>query len=133
MSYQRERSLFDLAPHNRGRGSAAEEAAADYLRGEGYEVLEANATTKVGEIDLVAKDGGTLCFIEVKARRGDGYGPAIAAVTPAKQRRLARAASMYLAYKKPWNGPVRFDVLGMDAEGSGWRFTLLQNAFEGGW
>ncbi len=101
-----------------------------YLESQGFEIVARNATTKVGEIDLVAREGETLCFVEIKARSGDRYGPAIAAVNPAKQRRLARAAAMYLALER-WQGPCRFDVLGLDAQqdGGSWSFTLIRDAF----
>jgi putative endonuclease len=120
------------APHNRGRGRVGEEAAARYLTGRGYEILERNVDTAAGEIDVVARDGDTLCFIEVKARLSDRFGPAVTAVTAAKRRRLVRAAALYLAYRREPGGPVRFDVLGLDREGESLRFTLIQDAFQAG-
>lgn len=118
--------------HTRAKGSSAEDLGVAYLEAQGYEILERNVFNKVGEIDVVALDGDTLCIVEIKSRHTDEFGPAIAGVTPRKMRRLAKVASMYLAYqKKPtWEGPVRFDVLGMDAEGGEWKYTLLRNAFE---
>jgi putative endonuclease len=130
--WRRGRGGFDDAPHTRARGGLAEDQAAAYLEGAGYRILERNVTTKVGEVDVVAADGDTLCFVEVKARLTDRHGPAVEAVTPAKQRRLLKVASYYLAYRTSWDGPVRFDVLGLDADPSGgWRFTLLRDAFQG--
>lgn len=119
---------FELQPHTRGRGKVGEEAAVRWLRGEGYLILDRNVMTHAGEIDLVARDGETLVFLEIKARGSALYGPAIAAVGPQKQRRLSRAASLYMAIKK-LEGPCRFDVLGLDADEGGWRYTLIRDAF----
>lgn len=121
---------FDRQPHTRGRGSVAEEQAVAWLERQGYEVVERNVTTRAGEIDAVAREGETLCFVEIKARLTSTYGPAIAAVGPGKQRRIARAAALYLQKKGLWESPCRFDVLGMDATEDGWEFTLVRNAFE---
>ncbi len=120
---------FRHQPHTRARGRVGEERAADWLEGQGYRVVERNVSTKAGEIDVVARDGETLCFVEVKARSSRAYGPAILAVTPKKQRRLARAAALYLALH-PTEAPCRFDVLGMDLGDDGWRFTLVRDAFQ---
>lgn len=114
--------------HTRARGRLGEDEAVGWLEGEGYEIVERNHENKAGEIDVIARDGETLCFIEVKARSSDAYGPAIAAVTPAKQRKIARAAALYLA-RRPTDAPCRFDVLGLDREGGRWRFTLVRDAF----
>jgi putative endonuclease len=108
-----------------------EDDAVAWLAGQGYAVVERNAVTAAGEIDLVARDGDSLCFVEIKARGAAGFGPAIAAVGPRKQRRLARAAALWLA-SHPHDGPCRFDVLGLDAAPDGWRFTLIRDAFPAG-
>ena len=121
---------FSSLPHTRARGAAAEEAAESYLRSLGYRIVERNVASKLGEIDLVAMDGETICFVEVKARATAEFGLAIEAVGPRKQQRLARAASMFLA-KNRSKRACRFDVLGLDraADGS-WRFTLVRDAFQ---
>jgi putative endonuclease len=76
----------------------------------------------------VAREGDTLCFVEIKARGRTGFGPAMAAVTPAKRRRVARAAALHLALNA-LSGPCRFDVLGLDWTPSGWEYTLVRDAF----
>jgi len=121
---------FELQPHARGRGKVGEEVAVRWLRSQGYLILERNVVTHAGEIDLVARDGETLVFLEIKARGSALYGPAIAAVGAAKQRRLSRAASLYMAIRR-LGGPCRFDVLGLDAVAgeAGWRYTLVRDAF----
>jgi len=120
---------FRQQAHTRARGRSAETSAVDWLERNGYSIRERNHSTPAGEIDIVATEGDTLCFIEVKARAESTFGPAIAAVTPRKQRRLARAAALYLA-SQPFSGPCRFDVLGLDSGPDGWEFTLVRNAFE---
>jgi putative endonuclease len=121
-------SEFDLQTHNRGRGKVGEEDAVRWLTGQGYSILDKNVVTHAGEIDLVARDGETLCFIEVKARGTAAFGPAIAAVGRAKQRRICRAAALYLAQRR-LGGACRFDVLGLDAAEDGWTYTLIRDAF----
>ena len=120
---------FRQQAHTRARGRSAETSAVDWLERNGYSIRERNHSTPAGEIDVVATEGDTLCFIEIKARAGATFGPAIAAVTPRKQRRLARAAALYLV-SQPFSGPCRFDVLGLDSGPDGWEFTLVRNAFE---
>jgi putative endonuclease len=120
---------FADLPHTHARGAAAEEAAVRHLESLGYRIVERNLVTRLGEIDVVALDGETLCFVEVKARATDEFGPAIAAVGRRKRERLARAAAMFLARNRSHRA-CRFDVLGLDraADGS-WHFTLVRDAF----
>ncbi|HEV8629302.1 MAG TPA: YraN family protein [Thermoanaerobaculia bacterium] len=119
---------FAAQPHTVGRGRVAEAAAARWLVEQGYRVVEQNHRNQAGEIDLVAWDGDTLCFLEVKARAATLYGPAVAAVGWKKRRRLARAAALYLALRR-LEPPCRFDVLGVEGDGGEWRFTLVKDAF----
>ncbi|MEM7583524.1 MAG: YraN family protein [Acidobacteriota bacterium] len=120
---------FRTQPHTRAQGQLGEDAAVEWLQQQrGYRILDRNVTSRVGELDVVAIDGETLCFVEIKARSSKTYGAAVEAVTAAKQRRVARAASLYLA-RRPFEGPCRFDVLALDSEDDGWRYTLVQDAF----
>lgn len=120
---------FREQSHARGRGKVGEDDAVAWLIAQGFTILDRNVVNEGGEIDAVAREGKTLCFLEIKARDGDLYGPAIAAVGPAKQRRISRAAALYLVRKKLHDVPCRFDVLGLDRDGEGWRFTLIRDAF----
>jgi putative endonuclease len=120
---------FRQQPHNRARGRVGEDDAVRWLEAQGYRVVERNVTNHAGEIDLVAREGETLCFVEIKARASQSYGPAIAAVDARKQRRISRAASLYIAVHGLHNSACRFDVLGLDWTGSGWRYTLVRDAF----
>jgi putative endonuclease len=94
------------------RGAAAEEAAARYLVSLGYRVLERNWRCRTGEIDLIARDGEALVFVEVRSRRtGSRFGAAIEAVTPRKIRQVRDVAGVYLTFHPHTAGPVRFDVV----------------------
>jgi len=124
---------FHRQPDRRAQGRVGEEDAVRWLTANGYEILERNVINHAGELDVVAKDGDTLCFLEIKARASDAFGPAIAAVDARKQRRISRAAALYLATqgaaKRLDRSPCRFDVLGLDWQGDGWRYTLIKDAF----
>ena len=121
---------FRAQPDPAGRGRSAEDDAVAWLERLGYRPIERNARTPAGEIDLVAEEDGTLCFVEIKARATTEFGPAVAAVGAAKQRRVRRAAALWLA-SNPLDAPCRFDVLGLDAAADGWEFTLVRDAFQG--
>lgn len=94
------------------RGRAAEEMAAAFLRREGYQIEAVNFRCKAGELDLIAREGQTLCFIEVRSRGSGQFGSALESITPMKRRRFIRAVRWYLARRRPpWLGPMRFDVV----------------------
>jgi putative endonuclease len=92
-------------------GQAGERRAERFLKRQGYRILARRYRTPVGELDLVARDGDTIVFVEVKARRDDVHADPEDAVTPAKQRKLARAAAWYLRDKGLEERPCRFDVV----------------------
>ncbi|HVR29837.1 MAG TPA: YraN family protein [Thermoanaerobaculia bacterium] len=123
-------SDFEAQPHTRARGRAGEDAACAHLAGEGYRIVERNVSTAAGEIDIVAEEGDTLCFVEVKARADAAHGPAVAFVGPAKQRRLARCCALYLVTRQVRERPIRFDVLGLERADGAWRCELVRGAFE---
>ncbi|WP_423459097.1 YraN family protein [Ottowia sp. VDI28] len=118
-------------PSTRERGESAEDTALARLEGAGLRLLERNYRTPGrggGEIDLVMRDtGGTLVFVEVRARAGAGHGGAAASVSAVKQRRIIFAAYHYLRrFRAP--PPCRFDVVAIDGE----RIQWLQGAFDAG-
>jgi putative endonuclease len=94
----------------RRRGEEAEELAARFLVARGLVVLTRNYRTRLGEVDLVAREGPTLVFVEVRARSWAAYGGAAASVDARKQRRIVAAARHYLA-RLGAEPPCRFDVL----------------------
>lgn len=96
------------------RGAAAETLAAEFLGARGLEILARNHRCRGGEIDIVAQDGDTLVFVEVRLRSSADFGGAGASITAAKRRRLRLAARHYLAGlgREP---PCRFDAVLLDA------------------
>lgn len=114
--------------NNRAVGTQFEQEAADFLLKNGYKIIEKNFRCKIGEIDLIGKSEGYLCFIEVKYRSGISKGYPAEAINPGKIRKITRTAEFYLLlHKLPQDTPCRFDaVLILDRD-----FTLIKNAFEG--
>ena len=96
---------------SRYTGMDGENTACDYLTGMGAKILDRNVRLAGGEIDIIACLEGTYLFVEVKRRSSGKYGAPIASVTPAKARRILRAASLYLAMHGLIDQPVRFDVI----------------------
>lgn len=92
-------------------GLAGEEAACAELVRRGYEILARRYRTRAGEVDLVARDGASVVFVEVKTRASDAFGGGATAVTWQKRQRLARVAVEFLARSGQWNAPCRFDVV----------------------
>jgi putative endonuclease len=112
-------------------GKSGEDLAVRELEARGYAILVRRYRTKHGEIDIVARDGGTIVFVEVKARVNAEFGTAAEAVTPRKQRRLAAMAIDYIARHHIVDTPCRFDVVAIDdAESAEQRIVLYQNAFD---
>lgn len=115
----------------RGRGQEWERLAEKHLKSAGYEILERNFTTHVGEIDFVAKESGTLCFVEVKGRQSPAFGEPREAVTREKQRRIFRSAEAYLVRHRIAPTPCRFDVVAIVGTGPGAEISILRDAFRG--
>jgi putative endonuclease len=96
----------------------------------GYAIIARRYRTRLGEIDIVARDGDTTVFVEVKLRTGNDFGGGAVAVTAAKQRKVALMAMDYLARHRFEDRPCRFDVVAIDATGDPPRVEVYQNAFE---
>jgi putative endonuclease len=120
MTFLRRRAPGVRTPKQRA-GAAAEEAACAHLRQHGCRILARNVRYREGEIDIVAADGSTLLFVEVRLRARADFGGGVASVDAIKRRRLVRAAQHYLAQHFGSAGrplpPCRFDVIGVDAGG----------------
>ncbi|WP_298433000.1 YraN family protein [Geobacter sp.] len=97
--------------HNKLLGTRGEDMAVSFLEGLRYRILERNFRCKAGEVDIVAQDGKTLVFVEVKTRRTAGYGPPQLAVTSFKQRQISKAALTWLAARRRHDSNARFDVV----------------------
>ena len=111
-------------------GLVGEGLACRELERRGYLILERRARSRHGEIDIVARDGGTLVFIEVKTRRKNRFGPARDAVSWRKQKKLVHLAQSYAARRKWAHLPIRVDIVGVDVDSSGKpNMEVLRNAF----
>ena len=92
-------------------GRAGEKKASEFLKKEGFKILETNFKTHVGEIDIIAKDAQTIVFIEVKTRTDDDFGSPSEAVTRKKQEKYFKVATEYLVKEKKTDSECRFDVV----------------------
>jgi putative endonuclease len=110
-------------------GKKSERLAADYLKRKGYQILETNYRSKVGEIDIIAREKGTIVFVEVKARSSNRFGSPKGAVTPAKQRKISMAALDYLKRSGQADASARFDVVAIDTAAGKTEIEVVKNAF----
>jgi putative endonuclease len=110
-------------------GKTGEELACAELVRRGYAILERRYRSRHGEIDIIARSGGTLVFIEVKARSGHEFGDGGAAVTRWKQRRIVRMAEEFLARRRIVDQACRFDVVTVDISGERPRIEVYPHAF----
>jgi len=111
-------------------GSLAEEKAQGFLESNGYKILHRNYKTKLGEIDIIARDKDTLCFVEVKCRSTQRFGTGFEALNWRKQSQISKAALVYLKENKLLDRKARFDVVSIDNSGREERFGLIKDAFE---
>jgi putative endonuclease len=111
-------------------GKMGEELAAAQLKAMKYRIIEQNYRCPLGEMDIIARERGSLVFVEVKTRATKDFGGPAAAVNERKQRQLSRVALMYLNQKKLKDVAARFDVVAVDLSGSHPRVEVIQNAFE---
>lgn len=98
-------------------GKYGEDQASDFLAARGYKILQRNARNSDGEIDIVAMDGSTLVFIEVKTRTSTFSGHPFTAVTPAKMARIRRVAAAWCSMQKVASSQVRFDAIAVLVHG----------------
>ena len=112
--------------NRRKTGSVKEQMAAEYLEDQGYEILECNYHCRYAEIDLVAREGEYLCFVEVKYRADDRFGAPEGVIPPQKMKKISLGAQFYMRDRHlPVDMPVRFDVVLI----IGNEISLIQNAF----
>ena len=111
-------------------GKSGEDLAVAELERRGYAILARRYRTRYGEIDIIAEDGETVVFVEVKARSNSEFGTAAEALTPWKQRRLTTMATDYIVRHAITDRPCRFDVVAIDDVDSSPRITVYTNAFD---
>lgn len=122
MKYQKNRKK----KNQRSVGAAYEKMAGAYLENLGYEIVEYNFRCRMGEIDIIARDGGYLVFCEVKYRSKEESGYPLEAVDARKQQVISKCAAYYLMKENLWEIPCRFDVVSIEGE----KICVVQNAFD---
>jgi putative endonuclease len=110
-------------------GQTGEAAAVAFLKKNRFTVLETNFKTRQAEIDIIARQDDTLCFIEVKTRKSNKKGWPREAVTPAKQKKIIHGALGYLQKKKLHDAKVRFDVIEVWVTQTDYQIHLIKHAF----
>lgn len=110
------------------RGSFAEAEAARALLAAGYRIVERNFTCKAGELDLVARDGDVLVFVEVRSRADATHGHAAEMVSRSKRAQVTRVARVYLLAREPVYDECRFDVVAI----TGGTVDIIQDAWRAG-
>jgi len=114
---------------SRHLGDAGEDLAAEALKKQGYKILERNYTCPLGEVDLIARQGKSIVFVEVKTRSNLNFGGPREAVAGPKQARLRRLAEYYLKQQRLAGASVRFDVVGITAGEDCPQVEIIQDAF----
>ena len=109
------------------RGAFAEADAATALLAAGYRIVERNFACKAGELDIVARDGEVLVFVEVRSRADGTHGHAAEMVSPAKQAQVTRVAAIYLRAREPDFEECRFDVVAI----TGGVVDIIKDAWRG--
>jgi putative endonuclease len=122
--------VTDTKGEKKELGRRGEELAAQYLRRNGYELIQRNYVCKMGEMDIIAKEKDTLVFIEVKTRTSTTFGPPQLAVNPKKQLQMSKVALYFLKEKKLENAKARFDVVAILLGPKGEEIELIKDAFD---
>ena len=122
----------DRCDPRRALGKAGEAAAARFLSKAGLTIVARGFRARCGEIDLIARDGPIVVFVEVKTRSQPEFGLPAEAVTAVKRGRIARVAALFLARSGWGERRCRFDVVEVVPLGSGFRVSHIPDAFRGG-
>ncbi|HHW00039.1 MAG TPA: YraN family protein [Clostridiaceae bacterium] len=120
--------------NKRAFGSSGEQRAIEYLKSSGYEIITVNYRYgRLGEIDIIARDGEYICFVEVKTRSSTAYGTPAEAVTRRKQDRIKKLAQIFISQNSLYDINMRFDIIEIfiskDINGSASYINLIKNAF----
>ena len=111
-------------------GKKGEDIAVACLKGKGYRIVERNYKCPLGEIDIVAKDGDVIVFVEVKSRKSEEFGDPQLAVGLQKQKKISKISLTYLKEKRLYPCNARFDVVAIKMLPDESAVELIQNAFE---
>ena len=111
-------------------GKSGEDLACRELERRGYAIVARRFRVRSGELDIVARDGAVMVFVEVKTRAGRRFGTAAEAVTAAKQRRIALLAQEYLLRHRMSDCPCRFDVVSVHVDAGTPAVEIIRNAFD---
>jgi len=121
-------SLFGKPkPDHLLKGDSAEQQALAYLQGQGLTLVCSNYRCKVGELDLVMKDGAALVIVEVRYRKSEEFGGALASITRQKQSRIVAATQHYVIINRLSHCAIRFDVVALSGDS---RINWIKNAFQ---
>ena len=118
--------MREIGLNKRSTGSDYEKLAGDYLKTQGYQVLEYNFFSRAGEIDIIAKHAEYLVFVEVKYRRDNAKGNPLEAISLQKQKTISKCALFYMKKNGVQDIPIRFDVVGILGD----EIQVIQNAFD---
>lgn len=119
-----------MSKENLRFGRRGEDRAADFLVSRGYKLLQRNYKSKLGEIDIIARDKETVCFIEVKSRNTVRFGLPQEAVSRLKQKQIAKVATMFLKENNLLDSFARFDVVSVLFSGEKENIELIKDAFD---
>ncbi|WP_445367608.1 YraN family protein [Methylomonas sp. BW4-1] len=120
--------LFGKAkPVHLQKGDSAERQALTYLQQQGLTLVCSNFRCKMGELDLVMKDGSALVIVEVRFRKSEQFGGALASITRQKQARIVAATQHYVIINNLGNAAIRFDVVAVSGDN---RLDWIKNAFQ---
>ena len=111
-------------------GKESESVAVKHLKKQGYKIIEQNYRTKLGEIDIIAKEKDTLVFVEVKSRKSASYGNPKYAVTPKKMRKISMVALYFLKMTNQSASKARFDVVSISHGNKDPEIEIIKNAFD---
>lgn len=124
---------FFTSPTKKGTslGARGEKIAVQFLKKNGYKILQRNYDTNLGEIDVIGYDHGTVSFIEVKTRLSESFGPPELAITQAKKNHIIKTAQKYIMENQLEDVCCRFDVVSIQFSNGGKSqdVSLIKNAF----
>jgi putative endonuclease len=119
-----------MPPYKQSLGRGGEDLAVKHLQGLGYQILERNHRSRLGEIDIIARHRDALVFVEVKARRSERYGNPKLALTPAKRRQISMVALAYLKRCGQSDAKARFDLVTVQERDGRQQIEVITNAFD---